>query len=172
MLQIRGYDHGTPTRALYAALKRTAPDVLAAGGERMDLALVPHRTDDLLGDPRPQVRPDAWYTLIWTDVAVRDVPADELHRHAVARVGVLPAPPAIPREQRLATAPPATLDHLTGDEIAFLGGPTRALAAMEQRRQAAVLNDHTIDVYDWDAYAVSAAALIRAAAEPTAEAAR
>lgn len=171
MLQLRGFNDGTPTHSLHAGLYRTDRTILEIGGDQIDLCIVPRRTDHLRGDHRPQAVPSAWYDLIWTTVAARDIPADELHAHGTL-VGSLPAPPVIPFEKRLAAAPPATIDHLTEGQIQILGGREKALAWAEGHRRAAVEEDRTVDIYDWDAYAATTITLIRALPMPTAEAAQ
>lgn len=171
MLQLRGFNDGTPTHSLHAGLYRTDRTILEIGGDQIDLCIVPRRTDHLRGDHRPQAVPSAWYDLIWTPPAARDIPADELHAHGT-RVGELPAPPVIPLEKRLAAAPPATLDGLSEAQIRMMGGPEKALDWLEGLRYCAIQSDRTVDIYDWDAYAATTITLIRALPMPTAEAAQ
>ncbi|MFJ5952570.1 hypothetical protein [Streptomyces noursei] len=71
----------------------------------------------------------------------------------IARVAVLPAPPVIPLELRLAAAPPVDISHLTEAELTFLGGEDKAREFAERDQRIAIADDSTVDVYDWNACA-------------------
>jgi hypothetical protein len=78
----------------------------------------------------------------------------------IARAGTLPAPAPIPVADRIAAAPPATLDGLDAARIRVLGGPDEALAVLTRSRDAALRADRTAQSYDWVAWARAAAAVL------------
>ncbi|MFJ2819127.1 hypothetical protein [Streptomyces sp. NPDC087294] len=123
MLRMYGFDGGTPARRAYRALTEAAPEVLRAGGERLDLTVLPR----------------------WAEYRM---------------------PPVIPVESRLAEIAPVTLDGMSEAEITLWGGREKALEMLRRRRRLAVEGDRTTDIYDWTAWALSAAAVIDGLALP------
>ncbi|HBF84956.1 MAG TPA: hypothetical protein DD420_35020 [Streptomyces sp.] len=171
MLQLRGYDDGTPVHVLRAALMRTDPGLAGIGGSLIDLCVVPHYTGPANGARLPRAAGAAWYSLLWASPVARTVPAYELFALG-RRAAVLPAPKTVPVEDRLAAADPVSLSGLGDAKIRLLGGPERARTVLEERRDAAIRQDRSTDIYDWDAYASHAAEVIRALPVPAAAGAR
>ena len=169
MIRIEGRNGCAPTRRLSAALHSRHPHLTAEVPSRpeLTLTLTPRATDPWLG--LPMARPGAWYDLHWTrrETITGEDGLPELRWVPVARAGALPAPPVLPLEIREAAVPPATLNGLTEQQIALLGGPDKALQMVTQRRALAIRHDRSTDIYDWDAYADTVAARIASLAPPT-----
>lgn len=72
---------------------------------------------------------------------------------AIEQVAVLPAPPVIPLEERLAALPKPTLDGWSEEQIRFIGGPEEALELVASRQHIAVEKDRSLDIFDWEAAA-------------------
>lgn len=193
MLQMYGFDGGTPTHRAHGGLTAADPSVFGVGGDAVDLTVLPRWTE--YGAARA-ARRHAWYDLIWTTPADRifldhrtyahsspaglqypDLVMEEaiwprgrlaeiLLRRALGQAGVLPAPEVIPFEERLEAAGPVTLEGVPEAHITLWGGPEKALKLLQRRRAIAVKNDRTVDVYDWDAWGRTAAEAIRALLVP------
>lgn len=163
MIIIKGFDGGTPTVRLTAAIETIAPDLLTVHDpHRAHLSIMPRYTDP---GPR-QATSDAWYDLRWTHPAVRNCadngwcdlcePGDHhlyIDHVTIGDAGHLPAPPMIPVEERIAAAPPVTLDGISDGQITMCGGPDKTLRLLAARQNAAIRDDRSVDAYDWQALA-------------------
>ena len=159
MIRVEGLNDHTPVRALHAAIREIAPDLVDAyDPTRADLTVWPRRTD--IPDSEESATPDAWYDLWWTHSTVTYLePWDEEDealdiRHArISRIRSVPPPPRIPLEQRLEAAPPVTLDGLSEEQIRMWGGPGAVRETLEGRQRTALEYDHSVEAYDWAALA-------------------
>lgn len=178
MLRVEGLNDHTPAAALRAALHKIAPDLAYAHDPaKADLTVWPRRTDIRYG--REAATPSAWYDLWWTHPAPGHLtPWDEEDpqlgiRHVrISRIRSVPPPPRIPAEQRLATAPPVTLDGLNERQIRMLGGPEQALKVLRGRQRIDVEHDHSTDAYDWAALAAQIVEIARGLTPPALDAAQ
>lgn len=64
---------------------------------------------------------------------------------------VLPAPPVIPWQERLAQEPHPSIDHLSDEEIrVWYGTPAEAMEAAKGRQRFAIQEDRTARIFDWN----------------------
>jgi hypothetical protein len=126
---------------------------------RADLSIVPK------SDHRRTA--ERWYTLHWSYPSVEletNWATGETYPTVVQtladKAGVIPAPPVIPVEQRLATAEPVDLDSVAEGQLRMYGGRDGVRQILESRRDAAIRQDRTVGIYDWTALAATVAAMI------------
>lgn len=171
MISFEGYDGGTPTHAFATALSKADPDlVYLSGDHRADLLVVPRSTQG--GTHR--ATSTAWYDLYWVHNTVTLAVAEDglgdvwprPDTERISRAGVLPPPPRIPFEDRLAAAPPPTLDGMSADQVAMFGGPQGVLDILSARQRIALREDHSVAAYDWDSLATTAVGIIRGLGDP------
>lgn len=156
-LHFAGANDHTPVRAFATALTKIVQRPGVTSRNYADLTIYPVLQDDATGE--------RWYELWWTH-RVADIDpgphADgyqgdrtETGAAPIELIAVLPAPPVIPAQQRLAAAPPVDTSHLAAGEIRMLGGEDEARTFLEARQRTAIRTDRTTDIFDWDAYALS-----------------
>lgn len=172
---IRGYDGGTPTHRLTQALTEIEPDLMVTHDQHRAVLLVIPRRTDFYASPERCATAKAAYDLHWAHEAVvpdEDVwPEDGTHPLAVrlvpfAHLGTLPSAPRISDDQRIAAIPEPTLDGWTDDQIQMIGGRERALDHVRAHQITSIRQDRTVDAYDWDALARTAADTITALGAP------
>jgi len=99
MLQMYGFDGGTPLHRAREAITAAEPAVFATGGDTVDLTVLPRWTE--YGPRHHCANRDAWYDLVWTAPADRILLDSRVYAHSspaerqrLARVlagaGVLP----------------------------------------------------------------------------------
>lgn len=168
MLRIAGGADSAPTRLLAEALRAAAPELLTTHDRNhADLTIQP-RTN--VPGPRPMTR-DAWYDLVWTHPIVSahegpDGPELDIEHTEVEPAGHLPAPPRIPADDRIAAAPPVTVDHLSEAAVRAYGGADEIARTWTAQRDAAIRDDTSAAAYDWTAYAAHVAAHVRTLTAP------
>ncbi|MFJ6437780.1 hypothetical protein [Streptomyces sp. NPDC091416] len=155
-LFVEGINDHTPVKPLRTALARVATWPTESGRTHADLTLYPVHQD--------RASASRWYEVWWTHrtvVAAHESPWDETEAHPevstvrIEQAAVLPAPPVVPLDQRLAAIPPVDITRFTEAELRLLGGEDKARTFLERRQKVAVANDSTVDTYDWAAYVVS-----------------
>lgn len=168
MLRIASGADSAPTILLADALRSAAADLFTATDRNVaDLTIRPRAN---VAGPREMTR-DAWYDLVWTRPALRvvdDIDGPELivEHTEIEPAGHLPAPPRIPAEDRIAAAPPVTLDHISDGTVRMYGGADEVRRILISRRDIAIRDDRSADAYDWSAYADQVAAHVRTLTAP------
>lgn len=152
MIRIQGGTDRTPTMLLTQAIHAADPQLVTAYDlNRADLTIVARLTVPCL---HPATA-DAWYDLHWSHPAVvaRDNGFDGdypvMEYALIAHVGTIPPPRQIPAEQRIAAAPPVTLDGVDEAAIRLYDGPDEALRIFRNQRDAAIRQDRRAETYDW-----------------------
>lgn len=156
MIRIQGGNDRTPTLLLAQALRAIAPQLVDAyDRNHADLTIVARLT---VPAPVPMATAGAWYDLHWSHpaVVVRPEPAGDypdVENALIGHVDTIPAPRQIPAEQRIAAAPPVTLDGLAPEVAHSYGGVEETLRILRDQRDAAIRDDRRAETYDWPALA-------------------
>ncbi|MBF6215795.1 hypothetical protein IU487_32880 [Nocardia puris] len=164
-VDIIGINDHQPTRALWTALGKIATWPSAPSRTHADLTIYPVHRDEATSD--------RWYELWWTHpsaVVETDYSIDggsefvAVEPVRIEAVQVLPAPPVIPVEQRLAELEPLGPVTVTEADRRFFGENAEAQKRdwLESNRRVAVRGDGSTAIYDWAAYAAQVAEILAA----------
>jgi hypothetical protein len=172
-MRIEHLENCAPTNLLHEALRWHEPFL----PDGLTVRVVPRVTPRVPEDDGPRIAtPQAWYDVFWSiegpcgrqkgvlpPVGLagcgltfeEEFPeaygetGDHLAWYDIAKIGVIGRPNVRPVEERLAEAPPVSLENLNADQIRMLGGEDAARERFENQRELAVRDARTADIYDW-----------------------
>lgn len=80
MLQMYGFDGGTPLHRAREGIAAADPAIFTTGGDRVDLKVLPRWTE--YGPRRHRASSDAWYDMVWTEPEDRVLLDSRAHGHS------------------------------------------------------------------------------------------